>query len=204
MLEVATEGCCKGHPCDNCKTCQRGRCCRRDLPDYCLPKLGEWDSPMFGELGTLAYNQTLVECHCCGSWFRSLIPHIYSMHGLRADEYRAIFGLMPSTALVCPATSSKHSTHAKQMIDAGTLIPNVLTPEQIRKGTEVRMQGRALQYKREIIPIQRKALHTAHQNYQHKTHCKHGHEYTTANTGWQKTGRYCKVCRMVRRMKPTP
>ncbi len=44
---------CVGHPCDRCRTCSAGRCCRRDQPDFALPELSEWGGPIFGEFGVL-------------------------------------------------------------------------------------------------------------------------------------------------------
>lgn len=93
---------CEGHPCDNCYTCRQGRCCKRDLPGYHLPALGDWDGPVFGRLGVLQTDGEKVECHCCGKWFGNLGSHVSASHGMCADEYRAIFGLRQSTALIGP------------------------------------------------------------------------------------------------------
>lgn len=102
-LHIATEGCCEGHPCDNCKTCQAGRCCRRDNPDYKLPELGEWDGPIYGELGVLNDDGEKVECHCCGEWYLNLATHVWRTHELTPAEYRSIFGLARKCALAGPA-----------------------------------------------------------------------------------------------------
>lgn len=107
MLTIPTEGCCAGHPCDNCPTCQKGRCCRRDNPDYRLPELGEWDGPIYGELGVLNDDGEKVECHCCGEWYASVCVHAWHSHDLTADEYKSIFGLPLSRGAVTPAQRSK-------------------------------------------------------------------------------------------------
>lgn len=98
-LELATEGCCKGHPCDNCKTCRRGRCCRRDNPHYQLPEFGEWDGPVYGKLGQLDEIGDKLECHVCGEWFSSLGSHVWCAHNINAAEYKALFGLKHTTPL---------------------------------------------------------------------------------------------------------
>ena len=116
-LVIATEGCCKGHPCDNCKTCQSGRCCRRDNPNYKLPGLGEWDGPIYGELGVLACDGEKQQCHACGEWFTGLIHHAWGAHDLLAREYKATFGLNMKTALVGPGVSARLSAYHKAQTD---------------------------------------------------------------------------------------
>lgn len=112
-LPIATEGCCKEHPCDNCKTCQSGRCCRKDNPDYKLPGLGEWDGPIYGEMGVLNDDGEKVECHCCGEWFGGLQMHAWKAHDLTADEYKAIFGLSRRHGLIGPTTLVKRQAGMK-------------------------------------------------------------------------------------------
>lgn len=109
-LAIPTEGPCAGHPCDNCKTCQRGRCCRRDNPKYKLPQLGEWDGPIYGELGVLHHDDgERVECHCCGEWFIHLGLHIWHAHDVTLEEYKAIFGLPSQRGLYSPAKRQHHA-----------------------------------------------------------------------------------------------
>lgn len=147
-LILATEGPCAGHLCDNCKICQRGRCCRKDDPDYTLPKLGEWDGPIYGELGILNDDGQRVECHCCGEWFRGLAAHIVHRHNLLADEYKAIFGLNKGQGLTSAATHEKISINAKTGSGIGRLkaMNDQIrpTPEQLSsmmKGKKGRLQG---------------------------------------------------------------
>jgi len=40
-----------------------------------------------------------LQCSCCGKWFQNLSTHIFAKHGLVANEYKAQFGLLISTAL---------------------------------------------------------------------------------------------------------
>jgi hypothetical protein len=105
-LPVAVSGCCTGHGCDECSTCLRGRCCRRDNPDYRLPTLGDWDGPLFGDLGRLNDDGDRVECHACGGWYRLLATHL-PVHDLTAREYKRIFGLPLSQGLVGRTLSEK-------------------------------------------------------------------------------------------------
>src|SRR5689334_1628762 len=119
-LELATEGPCKGHLCDNCPTCQRGRCCRRDNPNYRLPELGEWDGPIYGELGVLNDDGEKVECHCCGEWFKMIGGiHLLRAHNLTAPEYRAIFGFSQTRGLASQKLRDMWSAHMHRRIDEG-------------------------------------------------------------------------------------
>lgn len=38
-----------------------------------------------------------------------------------------------------------------------------------------------------------------HDPHANRTHCKHGHEYTPANTHYRGRGRVCRRCRMIRK-----
>lgn len=92
-LRLAHEGCCDGHPCDDCQVCRLGRCCRNDNPEYSLPSFGDWDGPVFGQVGVLDGDGDTVDCHACGGSFRYLTPHVWQIHNLTAREYKSIFGL---------------------------------------------------------------------------------------------------------------
>lgn len=88
-----TSPACREHePCDECKTCATGRCCRSDNPDYRLPVVGSI-APFFGELGRRNDDGTRVECHICGGWFLSVGSHSWAAHDVTMEEYRAAFGL---------------------------------------------------------------------------------------------------------------
>ncbi len=107
---------CRGHTCDQCSRCRRGRCCRRDQPGYRLPELGEV-TPVFGELGVLAVDdEERVQCHACSRFFRTLNSHIQRVHELTADEYRAAFGLNRGTALAAPAYRSRMREHGRRVL----------------------------------------------------------------------------------------
>lgn len=100
-----TEGPCAGHLCDRCAICRSGRCSRRDRPDCRLRELGDWGGPIYGELGALAVDGERVECHCCGRRYRSLAHHVWSTHGISADEYRAIFGFLSIASSIGSGTA---------------------------------------------------------------------------------------------------
>lgn len=135
-LTIATDGPCAGHLCDHCHICQRGRCCRHDNPDYQLPQLGEWDGPIYGELGVLADDGDKAECHCCGNFYGHLGNHVWRAHNLTADEYRAIFGLRASTGLIGPTLFAKRSAaasspaHKAFLAEMGKAHAANWTPEQ--------------------------------------------------------------------------
>lgn len=109
---------CAGHECDNCGICRQGRCCRRDQPGYRVPELGEWDGPIFGELGVLVHEDDRVQCHCCGRWFKNLASHAALAHGLTADEYHHVFGLKAHTALIGTALQQRRKELATPRLRA--------------------------------------------------------------------------------------
>jgi predicted transcriptional regulator len=138
MMEIAAGGPCAGHPCDDCWHCQRGTCCRRDLPDYQLPELGDWEGVVHGELGVLLEEGDWVQCHACGKYYKALISHIFAKRGLLAAEYKSLFGLNQTPGLTSSETSSKIGDHAQALVAAGKIGPGTLwsgsvisfTPEQ--------------------------------------------------------------------------
>lgn len=66
-----------------------------------MPEVGEWDGPVFGELGVLTHDDEgiRIQCHACGRWYKLLGTHLVKMHGIDSDEYRAYFGLNMGTRL---------------------------------------------------------------------------------------------------------
>jgi hypothetical protein len=92
--------------------------------------LGEWDGPIYGELGVLASDGDTIQCHCCGEWFRGLNHHVWAAHDLLAREYKATFGLNISTPLVAPDISEKLRQNGHRLQEL--MGPNIdrLTPEQ--------------------------------------------------------------------------
>lgn len=128
-LVLATDGCCAGHLCDNCPTCRRGRCCRRDHPGYHLPELGDWNGPIYGELGVLEDDGIQVICHCCGRGYQKLGNHILWAHDLTSAEYRAIFGLNATAPLAATAYRNRERLlHAEQL--RAVRYDGRFTPEQ--------------------------------------------------------------------------
>lgn len=68
----------------------------------------------YGYQGVLAFDGETekVQCHFCGDWFGQLPHHIHREHNMRAQEYKALVGLAPTTALV-----NEHTR--KKMIESG-------------------------------------------------------------------------------------
>jgi hypothetical protein len=73
--------------------------------------------------------------------------------------------------------SGIHRNTLDQRIAAGETIEQALDPARRTDLEQIRAAARK-------SSIARKA----------RTHCKHGHEWTPENTGWQKTGRMCRAC----------
>ena len=84
----------RGHPCDGCGACRKGVCCRRTT-ELAWPQLGDWEGPIYGELGVLVTEEDgdRLVCHACGQSYRNLGTHVVQAHQLLAFEYKAIFGL---------------------------------------------------------------------------------------------------------------
>lgn len=125
-LPIATDGPCASHRCDGCRTCQRGRCCRRDDDAYRLPKRGDWDGPLHAPLNQLVSDDggITVRCHVCGESWLQLGSHAWMRHDLTAAEYKALFGLPQKTALAGEETRARHSLVAKNAIAAGRIDPD--------------------------------------------------------------------------------
>jgi hypothetical protein len=151
VLEIKRVGPCAGHPCDNCKICQKGRCCRTDNPNYRLPELGEWDRPIYGELGVLHDDGEQVECHCCGAWFDALGMHVWKAHNLRPAEYRAIFGLGRTTGLVGPRYRK-----ALQSMDLSHLTSGQGFPFTLAQRSAIARWPRRLETKRHVSQARRR------------------------------------------------
>lgn len=114
--QPAPDSPCGDHWCDACPTCRKGRCCRKDNPDYKLPEMGDWDGPIFGRLGVLADDGTRGECHACGRYYHSLAHHAILTHYLLPEEYRAIFGLNRGTGLIGPALRERRQIIGRTLI----------------------------------------------------------------------------------------
>lgn len=147
LLFYMDAGPCIGHPCDMCFLCQRGHCCRKDMPDYLPPSPGAWQGVIYGQIGVLNEENGKVECHCCGKVFKSLHSHIFRSHGLWSDEYRILFGLNATCNLLTSSTANILRGYLVRSRLQGKMLGNghLPTPEQmsaIRKGRKARPQAR--------------------------------------------------------------
>ena len=162
-LIVPTDGPCKGHPCDNCRICRRGRCCRRDNPHYKLPKEGSWVGRVYGQLGQFAEHGDRVQCHICGDFSKSVGLHVYC-HDVTPKEYRAYFGLNSTRPLCSTGLSQtlREVTSEKLRNYTGRLKGcHALSPEQkssILKGVPRRSEARRQQKERVGFPKTREVL----------------------------------------------
>jgi hypothetical protein len=202
-LAVAIEGCCKGHLCDNCKTCQSGRCCRRDNPDYKLPGLGEWDGPIYGELGVLNDDGERVECHFCGTWHIRVALHAWKAHDITTDEYKAIIGLRRRVGLYAPKKRESWSrSHRDDLVRASRINQALVasaTPEQRSAwGSKKKRLQSFLDPSLKDLRLSRgrKANAAAAALARSQTHCKRGHPFTGDNLIVLESGRRaCRTCR---------
>lgn len=115
-----------------------------------LPTPEDWDGPVYGELGELAFDGERVQCHICGEWWHGLATHALMGHGVTAQEYRAHFGLNMTTPLVGEwlqgVFREKLGPMIKQHAERGRQIGmSVITPEQrgeMLRGRRARLQKR--------------------------------------------------------------
>ena len=84
--------------------------------DPTLPALGEWDGPVYGELGVLATDGTRLECHACGGWYVSLAGHALPAHGLARRARRSSASRprrpWPAAPARPPAGAGRHAAGA--------------------------------------------------------------------------------------------
>lgn len=66
-----------------------------------------------------------VRCHLCGGWWRGLNAHARLSHGLNADKYRALTGLLPRQPLEAPTVTAGR---------ANRLRAQIVTDPRIREG----------------------------------------------------------------------
>lgn len=122
----------KGHECDGCLSCRKGKCCRKDNPSYRLPELGEI-KPFFGTLGWLTDDGERAECHVCGGWYGHLGAHVSRAHDLLPEEYKSAFGLNQGTGLIGPKTRGLrqlNTDHLRPYNDLGKQALASMTKEQ--------------------------------------------------------------------------
>lgn len=95
-----------------------------------LPGLGEWDGPVYGQLGVLEVEEDRVRGHACGRWYKAVSHHARWTHQLTAAEYRAIFGLNATTPLDAPALRAlKRRNNASRLAQYHGLYAHLLSEE---------------------------------------------------------------------------
>lgn len=70
----------------------------------------------FGLLGVLDRDEEAAMCHECGLWFRTLGPHLRSVHELTADEYRQAHQLPAQQSLTGVAAARTNSERARSRV----------------------------------------------------------------------------------------
>lgn len=85
------------------------------LPPETEPKLIGYKEPLtkvkkgYGYYGTLAYDKTdsYVQCHICGFFFPKLGAHVSGVHGMKATDYKAKYGITLGMSLTAPKAREK-------------------------------------------------------------------------------------------------
>jgi hypothetical protein len=105
--------------------------------DADLPKPGEWNGPLYGELGVLETDGERVVCLLCGRAFAHLGRHVVLTHRLPVDHYRAIAGLRAGTGLAGERAKAAWRraalAHALGTAERARAASEALTPEDRRR-----------------------------------------------------------------------
>ena len=117
------------------------------IPPDQLPQLGDWDGPIYGELGVLESDGQRVACHACGRWYTNLGNHVRHTHGLLPAEYRAIFGLRATTGLAGPVYKQRSAQLAVRNFQPywGELSSRAMPSEQraaYARGRRLRLESK--------------------------------------------------------------
>jgi hypothetical protein len=84
-----------------------------------------------------------LACHLCGRAFHHLGNHVKRTHGLEADEYREMFGLMQKSTLMSMARKAKrHVEHLREHQRRAGAILRAISPEE-RRATKRKFSKRA-------------------------------------------------------------
>lgn len=141
---------------------------RAEQTDRQGPGLGDWDGPIYGELGVLATDEERAQCHICGHWYIFLGRHVVFAHRISCDDYRTIFGLRKAHGLVGPGMREVCRQQAQRNLNghwkrAGEII-QALPPEQRPA------EGRKWPLEALIDPKNQAAQHEAARRGGQKTH----------------------------------
>lgn len=111
-----------------------------------------WEGPVHGNLGVLADDGALAQCHICGEYFGNLGGHVSQVHGIAPEEYKAYFGLNATTGLLGPALKEIRQQQAdarkltpayQRFMAAGAQARAAIPPEQrSTRGRRLRLQQR--------------------------------------------------------------
>lgn len=105
------------------------------------------------------HDADLLRCHFCGAWKQALNGHARLAHGLSADHYRQLVGLMPSTALTSPALSERRRTALKRRMDTDPRIRAGMDKGvALARSGELQARGRVVMAKRGGISAERLRL----------------------------------------------
>jgi hypothetical protein len=72
----------------------------------------------YAPYGELRFVGGRVVCHICGDEWDSLSAHVWQTHELRAEEYRALFGIPHAVGLVGPDSSARRRRDMRRRLRA--------------------------------------------------------------------------------------
>ena len=134
---------------------------RGRIPPDQLPRLGDWDGPIFGQLGVLATDGTRVECHLCGLWFKLLASHVRQAHGFSGAAYRSLVGLKTRTALAGPSLRAVRHALAEPTLKPYRERIGQLARSVSREERSARMKGRTLRLEARLDPAWQQSVKEA-------------------------------------------
>lgn len=129
------------------------------VADARLPGEDEWAGPIHGELGALTRADDRVQCHICGQFFRSLAAHVTQRHAVRACEYRALFGLNATTALVGPSLRAvRRETGCRVLTQYTQMRQHIATLSPEERSAQTRGRIVPLETRRALSTMKRKPI----------------------------------------------
>jgi len=115
-------------------------------------------TPYFARLGELVpdADETHVQCHLCGYFWRTLGTHLRLSHGWSTERYREAFGLSRTRALQAPELSGRQATRWRRMMGSDARIKKGMA-EGAAKARSGELPRLALaEHRRDVRPLERR------------------------------------------------
>lgn len=118
-------------------------------------------TPAYAPVGVVVRDGSLVMCHLCGRWFRSVVAHLRG-HGWDHVAYRAAFGLERGESLEGSDTRARRAVamRVRRQHDPAVRAGCAVGQEWVRSGALARAAAEAARGRRQPEQRRRKTLRT--------------------------------------------